>query len=80
MTSNNYTYVIINASEVASLDFSKIQETSSDALRYNNAGDKTFVKFEGITPSFLESKTHYTHVEILEHLKDSNNGWVSSGE
>ena len=80
MTSNNYTYVIINASEVADLDFSKIKETNGDTLRYNNAGNKTFVRFEGIAPSFLEGKTHYTHSEILEHLKDSSNGWISSGE
>ena len=36
MSYNNYKYVIIDDSEFSSLDFSKIIETSSDTLRYNN--------------------------------------------
>jgi hypothetical protein len=35
---------------------------------YNLAGTKTFVKFEGDTPSFLEGKTANTHSEMLEIL------------
>ena len=62
------TYVIIDASEVANVDFSQVQETSADTLRYSLDGTKTFVKFEGDTPSFLEGKTQYTHSEILAEL------------
>ena len=61
-------YVIIDASEVSSVDFNEVLETSADTLRYNVAGDKTFVKFEGDTPSFLEGKTANTHSEMLEIL------------
>ena len=61
-------YVIIEASEVSSVDFDQVLETSADTLRYNIAGTKTFVKFEGDTPSFLEGKTAYTHSEMLEIL------------
>jgi hypothetical protein len=61
-------YVIINASEVSSVDFDQVLETSADTLRYNLAGTKTFVKFEGDTPSFLEGKTANTHSEMLEIL------------
>jgi len=61
-------YVIIDASEVSSVDFSQVLETSAETLRYNVAGTKTFVKFEGDTPSFLEGKTSYTHSEMLEIL------------
>jgi hypothetical protein len=61
-------YVIIDASEVSSVDFDQVLETSADTLRYNLAGTKTFVKFEGDTPSFLAGKTAYTHSEILEIL------------
>jgi len=61
-------YVIIDASEVSSVDFDQVLETSADTLRYNLAGTKTFVKFEGETPSFLASKTQYTHSEMLEIL------------
>ena len=62
------TYVIIDASEVSSVDFNQVLETSADTLRYNLAGTQTFVKFEGDTPSFLEGKTANTHSEILSIL------------
>ena len=71
----NRKYVIITASEVSSVDFSQILETSASTLRYNNAGTKTFVKFEGDTPSFLSGKTQYTHSEMLAELNKSE--WVS---
>ena len=63
-------YVIIDASEVSSVDFDQVLETSAETLRYNvnPAGTKTFVKFEGDTPSFLEGKTANTHSEMLEIL------------
>lgn len=61
-------YVIIDSSEVSSVNFSQVLETSADTLRYNIAGTKTFVKFEGDTPSFLAGKTQYTHSEILAIL------------
>jgi len=61
-------YVIIDASEVPSVDFDQVLETSADTLRYNVAGTQTFVKFEGDTPSFLEGKTANTHSEMLEIL------------
>jgi len=64
-------YVIINADEVSSVDFSQVDETSADTLRYNidPAGTKTFVKFDSdTTPSFLDDKTQYSHSEILTIL------------
>jgi hypothetical protein len=62
------TYVIIDASEVASVDFDQVQETSADTLRYSVGGSKTFVKFEGDTPSFLIGEPQYDHAEILSIL------------
>ena len=53
---NNNKYTIITKEEVASVDFSQVLETSANTLRYNNDGTKTFVKFEGDTPSFLNGK------------------------
>jgi hypothetical protein len=66
----NRKYVIIDADEVSSVDFSQVFETSADTLRYNvdPAGTKTFVKFEGSVPDFLDGKTQYTHSEILAIL------------
>jgi hypothetical protein len=68
-------YVIIDASEVSSVDFDQVLETSADTLRYNLAGTQTFVKFEGDTPSFLEGKTANTHSEMLEILAGEE--WTS---
>jgi hypothetical protein len=68
MTYENRKYIIINASEVGTVDFSQVMETSADTLRYSLDDSKTFVKFEGSTPSFLSGKTQYTHSEILTIL------------
>ena len=64
-------YVIIEASEVSSVDFNQVDETSSDTLRYSMDGTKTFVKFSTNTPTFLVGKTQYTHAEILPILETS---------
>tara|TARA_R110002020_G_scaffold315254_1_gene530411 strand:- start:169 stop:390 length:222 start_codon:yes stop_codon:yes gene_type:complete len=61
-------YVILTASEVSSIDFSKVKEDSVNTLRYNNDNTKTFVKFAGNTPSFLDGKTQYTNSEMLDIL------------
>jgi len=68
-------YVILNASEVSSIDFSKVDETSIDTLRYNNDNTQTFVKFEGNTPSFLDGKTQYTNTEIITILDEVDGPW-----
>jgi len=68
-------YVILNVSEVNSIDFSKVDETSIDTLRYNNDNTQTFVKFIGNTPSFLEGKTQYTNTEILTILNEVDGPW-----
>lgn len=57
-------YVIINTSEVSSVDFSQVIETSADTLRYSLDDSQTFVKFDGNTPNFLNGKTSYTHSQI----------------
>ena len=66
------TYCIINASDVSSVDFSQVYETSADTLRYNVAGDQTFVKYTGNKPRFLYGKTTYTHSQILDILSTSD--------
>lgn len=69
------TFVIIDASEVANVDFDQVLQSDSDTLRYSLDGSKTFVKFEGDTPSFLDGKTQYTHSEILNILAGAE--WTS---
>jgi len=68
-------YVIITSSDVSSVDFSRVQETSVDTLRYNRAETKTFVKYTGDKPSFLDGKTEYTNEEILAILNDVDGEW-----
>jgi hypothetical protein len=64
----NKKYVIISASDIASVDFSQVDETSANTLRFSLDESQTFVKFEGSTPDFLDGKTQYTHSEILTIL------------
>ena len=68
-------YVIIDSSEVSSINFDEVLETSSETLRYSIDGSKTFVKFDGDTPSFLDGKTQYTHSEMLTILEGEE--WVN---
>jgi len=68
-------YVIITSDDISSVDFSKVQETSVDTLRWNKNNTKTFVKFTGDTPSFLNGKTQYTYSEILTILNNINGEW-----
>jgi len=54
---------------VDSVDFSQVDETSADTIRYSVDNSQTFVKYDSdTTPSFLEGKTQYTHSEILNVL------------
>jgi len=70
-------YVIIESSDVDLVSFSQVLETSAASLRYSVDGTKSFVKFAGNTPSFLDGKTQYTHSEILAILNDVNGEWYT---
>ena len=69
-------YVIIDADEVSSVDFSQVFETSASTLRYNVAGTQTFVKYDGNKPRFLYGKDTYTNSEILTIL--ATDEWTDS--
>ena len=45
-------YVIITSEDVSSVDFTKVEETSVNTLRWKIDNTKTFVKITGDTPSF----------------------------
>ena len=65
-------YMIVLVSEVDQVDFSQVFETSPDTLRISVDGKLTFFKWEGETPSSIESLSYkegeYTHTEILNIL------------
>jgi hypothetical protein len=74
------TYVILTAPQALNINYDDVLETSVDTLRWNNDSSKTFVKFEGPTPSWLEGKTSYSHLEILQILDDPEGEWVPDPE
>lgn len=73
-------YVIVNKSEVASFDFSKLLNTSADFLRTSNDGTKCIIKYQGDKPNFLDGKTIYTHAEILEITRNSSGDWYTESD
>ena len=78
MSYSNRKWVILTASEAASADFTKVLETSTDTLRWNNDESKTFVKYNGSKPSFLYGKDTLTHAQILTELAKEE--WSSPPE
>ena len=68
-------YLILPFSEISTINFEEVMETSSDTLRYSVDSSKTFIKWVGATPSFYDSvlapEGPYTHTEILTILKTS---------
>ena len=71
-------YVIINAADVSSVNFDDVLETSADTLRYNIAGDETFVKYVGPKPRCLYGKDTLSHSAMLTVL--SGEAWTETIE
>jgi hypothetical protein len=70
------TFVIFDVSEIVSIDFTQVLETSADTLRMSVDGTKTFVKWEGETvPVCVENLTtkssYYSYEEMLAVLRTS---------
>jgi len=74
-------YLIFNMSEIDTINFSSVLETSVDTIRKSVDETLTFVKWDGSTPSFVSSLSTtqgpYTHTEILSVL--STETWAPSG-
>jgi hypothetical protein len=72
-------YCIFSTSELDKIDFEQVCETSADTVRRSVDGTKTFVKWDGETPSCISmlntASPHYTHEEILQIL--STEEWTS---
>jgi hypothetical protein len=72
---NERKYVILDCSELPSVNFSEVMETSADTVRKSVDESKTFVKYEGTQPASVAALTtksqEYTHEEILAILSTS---------
>ena len=76
---DNRKYVIIPLSKVEDINYDEIVEKSAQALRISQDGEYTIVKFDsGITPSFLDGFTQYSHAEFRSILLDTNNIWITT--
>jgi len=68
----NRHYVVFDLTEVDTIDFSEVMETSADTLRKNLADTQSFVKYEGDQPPSVVALTtrsqEYSHEEILTLL------------
>lgn len=71
-------YVIINTDELSTINFDHVLETSVDTLRYNVAGDQTFVKYEGAKPRCLYGKDTLSHSAMLTILEGES--WTAPME
>ena len=73
---NERKYVILDCSELPSVNFSEVMETSADTVRKSVDESKTFVKYEGTQPASVAALTtksqEYTHEEILAILSTSD--------
>ena len=76
----NREFMIFNVSELPQIDFTQVCETSIDTVRRSVDGTLTFVKWDGTTPSSVESLTTkegpYTYEEILDILATPE--WTSN--
>ena len=75
---NDRTYVILDSSDLDTVNFSLVEETSASTIRYNLDSTKFIVKYAGSQPVFLTGKQTYTHSEIKAIVSDTSNGWEES--
>jgi hypothetical protein len=68
----NRQYAIFSLTELNKIDFSSVCETSADTLRKSVDETKSFIKWDGDQPEFVNTletlEGPYTYTEILEIL------------
>lgn len=71
-------YIIFDVSELPSINFTEVLETSIDTVMKSVDSQKTFVKWEGEMPNCVISLTtkegSYTNEQMIEILK--GNDWT----
>jgi hypothetical protein len=72
-------FAIFSLTEIEKIDFSQVLESSADTIRKNVSETKSFVKWDGEPPAFVETletlEGLYSYEEMLEIL--SGEEWVS---
>jgi hypothetical protein len=72
-------FAIFSLTEIEKIDFAQVLETSTETLRVSTDGTKSFIKWDGEQPEFVETletlEGPYTYSEMLEIL--SGEEWVS---
>ncbi len=69
---NNRTYAVINLTDISSIDFNQVGQTSAETVRRNIAETEFVIKWEnGHTPTFILDGSvvpvqEYDHHAILE--------------
>jgi len=75
MAYENRQFMILGTSETSSIQFEDILETNPATLRTNVNGSKTFIKWDGTMPSWVDDLSTkegpYTHTQILTILSTS---------
>jgi hypothetical protein len=75
-------FAIFSLTEIEKIDFTQVLETSAETLRVSTGGTKSFIKWDGEPPEFVETletlEGLYTYSEMLEIL--SGEEWVSDLE
>ena len=71
--------MILNTSEISSIRFDDVLESSASTLRRSVDGSKTFIKWDGSMPSWVNDLTTkegpYTYTQIIDILSTSD--WIS---
>ena len=72
-------FMILNTSEIGSIRFDDVLESSTSTLRRSVDGSKTFIKWDGTMPSWVNDLTTKegpcTYTQIIDILSTSD--WVS---
>ena len=65
--------IVYNVSEIDTIDFREVLETSRDTITYSVDKTKSFVKWEGDVPKCVEDLNSkngpYTHAEMINILQ-----------
>tara|TARA_R110002020_G_scaffold317270_1_gene532916 strand:+ start:210 stop:425 length:216 start_codon:yes stop_codon:yes gene_type:complete len=69
-------YCILDIRELNNVNYSEVMQDSSRTVRENLAGTEFIISFPAdAVPAIADSKTKYTHKEMLDYLTDLTNGW-----